>query len=926
MTNVIEKMTNNDKLREIEIEENSDAAKEQIQSLKREIASLRKAASQSETAYLRHIDELNTSLIGLQKYSAFVAMATSNKSKFDNFAGETIGDYAWYVSILLRFGLRIGFNKIFAYRMFLRNRFFDSGFYREAAGLEFNDSKLLLRNYIQEGYQKKLSPSASFSVQKYLSLHKDVENARIEPLTHYEKHGRKEGRMVYGDNIGFGSIASEVIMGSEEEIEERSVQQWIAKTAPKEFENIKDPYDYRPDDAVPLEAITGNSFINRFNLTGNHPEFKEAVEYLNALINPCVIAKNSSDNVKATIVVPIYGQLAYTLNCLDSLLKHKSKYNFEIIIGDDRSPDESGTYLPQINSINYILHPKNGGFVLNCNESAKNARGEYVIMLNNDTRVVEGWLDSLIDSFKIYPRAGLVGSKMLYPDGTLQEAGGIVWRDGSAWNYGRNDDPNRPRYCFARRVDYISGCSIAIPTKLWKNIGGFDELYIPAYCEDVDLAFKIRDRGFETWFQPQSRIIHYEGKTSGTDTSKGVKAYQVTNTKKLYERWKSVLADHRENADEPWREFNRSKAKTVMVIDACNPTPNQDAGSLAAVNLCKFYAELNYQVIFVPQDNYLYERGPVSYLQSIGIECLYAPYELGMEKILERYGPILDVVNIHRPSVAIATVDLVRKYVPKAQILFLNADLHYLRMERQAKVEKNKALLKEAAKMRKLEFEVINKVDVTLVHSPHEKEEILKSAPDAIVEILPLIEQSHKKAFLSEDRKDFIFLGGYQHTPNVDTANWIIDEIWPELSKKFPDSKLLIVGAKPPAELIAKANDRIIVTGMVEDLEPWFARAKVFIAALRYGAGVKGKVLYSLATGVPVVGTDIAAEGFAEEIGKSLFIANTANEIIAKCAEVYELDANSWLETSQEAQRFISKYHSFETGKRVIQSALNPAD
>ncbi|MBV6601925.1 glycosyltransferase, partial [Acinetobacter baumannii] len=157
----------------------------------------------------------------------------------------------------------------------------------------------------------------------------------------------------------------------------------------------------------------------------------------------------------------------------------------------------------------YERRAENGGFLECCNSTVQLARGEVIVLLNSDTRVVDGWLDELVEAFELFPKAGMVGSKLFNDDGPLPEAGGIFWRDGSAHNYGRGDDPNRPQYCFARQADFISGASIAIRKSVWDALGGFDPVYKPAYCEDADLAFRLRRAGYETWFVPTSRVIHY---------------------------------------------------------------------------------------------------------------------------------------------------------------------------------------------------------------------------------------------------------------------------------------------------------------------------------------------------------------------------------------------------------------------------------
>ena len=163
------------------------------------------------------------------------------------------------------------------------------------------------------------------------------------------------------------------------------------------------------------------------------------------------------------------------------------------------------------------------GFVRGCNKGADRARGEYVVFLNNDTEPAFKWLDELVESFALFDRVGLAGSKLLYPDGRLQEAGGIVWKNGNPWNYGRLANPFDPRFSYTRQADYLSGAAVLIPTKLWKAVGGFSDEFAPAYFEDTDLAFKVREAGYKTLLVATSIVYHFEGVTSGTDVSSGAK-------------------------------------------------------------------------------------------------------------------------------------------------------------------------------------------------------------------------------------------------------------------------------------------------------------------------------------------------------------------------------------------------------------------
>src|SRR5690606_35191212 len=237
----------------------------------------------------------------------------------------------------------------------------------------------------------------------------------------------------------------------------------------------------------------------------------------------------TSSAPRASIIIPVFGAFAHTLACLRALAAHPPLAPFEVIVVDDASPDDSPAQLRAIDGLRVHERSVNGGFIAACNDGASFARGDVLVFLNNDTIPQPGWLDALLDTFDAHPDAGLVGAQLLYPDGRLQEAGGVVFADGSAWNYGRFGDPTDPRYAYLRDADYISGAAIAIPRALFIGLGGFDVRYAPAYYEDTDLAFAVRAAGRRVLYQPAARVVHDEGATSGTDTSGGAKAGQLRN-------------------------------------------------------------------------------------------------------------------------------------------------------------------------------------------------------------------------------------------------------------------------------------------------------------------------------------------------------------------------------------------------------------
>ncbi|MEM9966004.1 MAG: glycosyltransferase, partial [Asticcacaulis sp.] len=837
-----------------------------------------------------------------------------------------LSDLIWTLSLIGKKGPKGAVRALQAMR-YLRRSSFDTVFYALQQKAVHHPNMDPITHYVVFGAKEGLDPAPGFSTRFYLQAHDDIAKTGINPFYHYLKNGMQENRRTEpSDQInlflqtrnGSAKLRGALRLaglGNLAHTAEEMAQTWPKRDMPDK--PVTTAGDIRPEDDVLDEARKGEAFLKDFALLGRSPKWKDAVESLNRLSR-----KLPEGQIDVSIIVPVYGQLAYTLNLLDSLLSHESTYRFEILIGDDASPDQSGAWLSRIDGVTHIRYEQNEGFIANCNKTVEKARGHYVVLLNNDTRVCAGWLDGLISTFDLFPNVGLTGSKLLYPDGSLQEAGGIVWRDGSAWNYGRNDDPNRPEYCRARNVDYISGASIALKKDLWDELGGFDTHYSPAYYEDTDLSFRIRARGQAVIMQPSSRVIHYEGKTSGTDTTSGVKAYQTINREKFYVRWQDTLTSHRPNGEQPERERDRAVHKRVLILDAVNPRINQDAGSNATRDLFLYYQALGYGVSFLPEDNFLYEPEYVKPMQAQGIEALYAPYVPSLSALLSARPDYYDVIHLIRPLVAHRNIDTVRRLAPKAKIAYLNADLHYLRMERQSVVENRPALLAEAAAMKAKELALNNAVDITFVHSTYERELLLTEKPDARIYVLPLIDQIVESHALHSERRDVMFLGGYNHPPNLDAARWLLQDIWPQLSERLPQARLLLIGANPPAELKALASDRVVVTGRVDNLSEWFNQSRIFLAPLRYGAGAKGKLIAAMGHGVPVIATDIATEGLGLMPDEAIFIANAPDEFIRKAVRLFRLSAKDWKALSGVGQERVRTHHSFEAGLAVLREAL----
>jgi len=617
-----------------------------------------------------------------------------------------------------------------------------------------------------------------------------------------------------------------------------------------------------------------------------------------------------------SVIIPTYGQVPCTLRCLAAIAAHPPAAPIEVIVVDDASPDPAVAQFDQVEGIRLIRHPANLGYLRTCNAAAKLATGAYLLFLNNDTEPRAGALDALLALADAHPDAGAVGAKLIYPDGRLQEAGGIIWNDATGWNYGRGDDPARPEYNYVREVDYCSAAALLVPRAVFAALDGFDPRYAPAYFEDSDLAFRLREAGYKVLYEPRAVVMHHEGVSHGTDPSHGVKAHQEINRDIFVTRWADVLATQHlppgtqvlrardrvlaykggaykggppnvvaprvgaanvgtpnvgmrhVGARSPWAPKVGARS-VVLVIDHRVPEPDRDAGSRTMLAFVQALLQAGAVVKFwsdCPTPRPTYEAA----LQALGVEVQRG----GLWRFgdwIRVNGQALTHVLLSRPHVAERYLPLLRRR-SRARVAFYGHDLHHDRMRQHALLARDPSLARAAQRMLRRERRIWHDADLVLYPSQAEVDQVVALLPGVVAravqscgfaDFAPLRQPAPRPEQHPGQCQVLLFVAGFAHPPNEDAACWLARDIMPLVRRQAPLARLAIVGSDPTARVRALADLGVTIAANVSDAElrAWYAMARVAVVPLRHGAGVKRKVVEALREGLPLVTTPVGAQG-----------------------------------------------------------------
>jgi GT2 family glycosyltransferase/SAM-dependent methyltransferase/glycosyltransferase involved in cell wall biosynthesis len=626
------------------------------------------------------------------------------------------------------------------------------------------------------------------------------------------------------------------------------------------------------------------------------------------------------ENPKVSLIIPLYAHAELTRACLTSIRDNTTHVSYEVILVEDAADEETKRLLDGVSGAKILRNEENLGYLRSMNKGASVAHGRWLVLFNNDTEVTRGWLSAMLACAESADDIGVVTPKFIYPDGCLNEAGGIIWRDGTGVNYGRGDSPDLFQYEYRRETDYGSAAALMVSRELWKATGGFDERYVPMYYEDTDLCFEARERGLRVLYEPEAVVIHIEGATAGNDVESSYKRYQEQNRSKFVAKWHHRLESEqlRPASTNLRTAANRHRGPHVLVVDFRVPTWNHDSGSLRMLSIVQTLIGMGAHVTLMP-DNFIPLQPYTVALQRMGVEVLYGALDVNAE--LATIGPKLSLAILSRPHVASRWLDSVREFAPSAIVSYDTVDLHWLRETRRSGSESAfvgapatngslDSIGPKAEALRQIELAMIRATDTTLVVSASEQAQVERDVPGANVLVVPNVHAIEPFVAPPEDRSGILFVGGFEHPPNAGAALRLVKDLMPAVWRELGDVHVTIVGPNPPPEVQALAAPLVEVTGWIEDLKPLLDSARLMAAPLRYGAGLKGKVTQALAVGLPVVTTPIGAEGI-EGPEECMLIAEDNQALAAHVIRAYR-DDELWWRLSRAGQAFIAEHCSRE--------------
>lgn len=637
-----------------------------------------------------------------------------------------------------------------------------------------------------------------------------------------------------------------------------------------------------------------------------HARLQQLLERDEVLVCPLV------ENPTVSFIVVLYNSAHLSLLSLESLIANADA-SYELIVVDNASSDETGVMLGRLRGAKIILNQTNIGFGPACMQAAAAAAGEYLCFFNNDALLGPAAISAVLANFAD-PTVGAVGGKILLANGALQEAGNILWSDGSALGYGRGDDPQSPKYEFRRPVDYCSGVFLLTPRQLFNDLGGFSAEFAPAYYEDADYCMTLWQKGFQVIYEPLAVVRHYESAASGGNEL--AQARMAEHQQKFLHKWSTELQRHYPpdlSHTCTARIARGSGGLRMLYIDDRVPHRNLGAGFPRSNDVVSQLVALGHHVTCstftfpLLRDEYSDMPREVELFDGLSERAA----------LLNDYFPCSDVVWVSRPhNLHVLLTEYLPAETSRRYKLVYDAEAIFSGRIRQALELGSKTeppLLFD-------EFALARSADTVVVVCENDKTVMLQSGVRSAQVIGFRLSPAPTSTSFAE-RSTFLFIGGVHgsHNPNADSVRYFCREVWPAVHKAT--GATFIVAGYGTDEILEDLNSSTVrVLGPQENLRPLYEDARVFVVPTRYAAGLPFKAYEAAAFGIPLVVSDIIARQMKWRDGIDYLVANNADAFAQQCARPYN-DAALWETLRANAlQRVIEELSpdAFEKSVRAV--------
>jgi GT2 family glycosyltransferase len=651
-----------------------------------------------------------------------------------------------------------------------------------------------------------------------------------------------------------------------------------------------------------------------------------------------------------SIVLVVWNHADLTLTCLQALAEQREVAT-ELIVVDNASTDETADLLSRIKGAMLIRNESNLGFTVALNTGGNAACGEFLMFVNNDAAVVPGTIGQLLQTARRSNSIGAVGGKLVYPDGRLQEAGSIIWSDGSCESYGRGGDPDAPEYNFERPVDFCSAALLLTRRTVFEELGGFDERYRPAYYDDADYCVRVWRAGHAVMYQPKAAAIHYEFGSTSPEASRELQLARRPIFVEAHHDWLASQSSA-DDRDVQAARVHPHGRPSVIVIDDARPDPRMGSGFPRAAALLDSLADLGYLVTLYVTNQGTEARGRAP-LDLPGVEVV-AEGPSGLRHFLttRNHHDLVIVSRPHNMQYVKGAVgsDLSVLGVPcvyDAEAIYALREIGRRRLASTAMSDTDAQTSIDA------ELRLARGCAAVLAVNEVERKRFEAAGVKNVFVAGHAVEPRPTPAPW-ERRKSILFVGAFSsQSPNEDAVTFFCREVLPQLRARGCGGPLVVVGANLPDHLGARLSQRteaaVPATPLgieergasvrlkpdtaydgdvswhanVDDLTPFYDDARVFVAPTRYSAGISLKVIEAAAHGVPVVCTPAVGEQLGWKSGDELLTAENSSEFAAAVASLYS-NAELWRRLRETALARVSRDYSAAAFCSAVQSALAP--